>query len=89
LGAGNQRIFLEYVERIAGSGERGQDQADRYCGGGGKRRSGVAIDGPSGGYDDDPEQGGDSQPAKGLEHGAPRPCSRPTAGGECMANVKI
>jgi hypothetical protein len=29
----------------------------------------VVIDGPSGGYDDDPEQGGDSQSAKGREHG--------------------
>jgi hypothetical protein len=29
----------------------------------------VAIDGPSGVHDDDPEQGGDSQPAKGREDG--------------------
>ena len=29
----------------------------------------MAIDGPSGGYDDDPEQGGDSRPAKGREQG--------------------
>ena len=40
-----------------------------YCEGGGKRRPRVLIDGPSGGYDDDPEQGGDSQSAKGREHG--------------------
>ena len=29
----------------------------------------MAIDGPSGGYDGDPEQGGDSQPARGRERG--------------------
>ena len=29
----------------------------------------MAIDGPSGVHDDDPEQGGDSQPAKGREDG--------------------
>jgi hypothetical protein len=29
----------------------------------------VTIDGPSGGYDDDPQQGADSKPEKAHEHG--------------------
>jgi Bacterial EndoU nuclease len=31
----------------------------------------VAIDGPSGAYDDDPERGGGPKPEKGHEHGRP------------------
>jgi hypothetical protein len=42
-----------------------------YCEGWKQEEIRVAIDGPSGAYDDDPEQTGDSKPA----------------GGECMATV--
>ena len=60
----------------------------------------MTIDGPSGGYDDDPQQGADSKPEKAHEHGrkgadildvarAPDdpPVFQPITDGGCTASV--
>ena len=47
-----------------------------YCEGWEQEEIRVAIDGPSGAYDDDPEQAGDSKPEEGRGHGG-QDVSRP------------
>src|ERR1700730_5472580 len=51
----------------AGPDDRGWPEAGK------QKETRVAIDGPSGAYDDDPEQAGDSKPEKDPGHGKQQP----------------